>query len=85
MRACWPSSIRLPPSNLTGQQPVTPRALLSHTSGATDGFGFPGNALGGTLPSLVQILQVSRPPIGARLCSPDRPTSATSITAGVLW
>lgn len=33
---------RVPASELTRNQPVTPRALFSHTSGADDGFGFPG-------------------------------------------
>jgi CubicO group peptidase (beta-lactamase class C family) len=41
--------------------PVTPRALLSHTSGADDGFGFPGYHPAQLRPTLVQILAGEKP------------------------
>jgi CubicO group peptidase (beta-lactamase class C family) len=41
---------------LTGERPVTPRTLTSHTSGLGDGFGFPGYDPSDPLPSVVQIL-----------------------------
>jgi len=52
---------KIPKSELTQEQPVTPRSLLSHTSGADDGFGFPGYAPGAPLPSAVQVLNGEPP------------------------
>jgi CubicO group peptidase (beta-lactamase class C family) len=49
-------SWRLPASQLTGDNAVTPRALMSHTSGTGDGFGFPGYLPSTPLPTLPQIL-----------------------------
>ena len=54
-------SWQVPKTDLTRDQPVTPRSLFSHTSGADDGFGFPGYVPGTALPTLVQILN-GQPP-----------------------
>ena len=54
-------SWRVPVSDFTREQPVTPRSLVSHTSGANDGFGFPGYAPDAPLPSVVQILNGEPP------------------------
>jgi CubicO group peptidase (beta-lactamase class C family) len=55
------TSWRVPPGPLTREQPVTLRSLLSHTSGADDGFGFPGYAPEEPRPTLVQILDGAKP------------------------
>lgn len=54
-------SWQLPGGEFTKQRPLTPRALMSHTSGTGDGFGFPGYALNAPLPTLVQILDGQSP------------------------
>jgi len=54
-------SWRVPTSDLTSAQPVTLRSLLSHTSGAADGFGFPGYDPSEPRPTLVQILNGEKP------------------------
>jgi CubicO group peptidase (beta-lactamase class C family) len=41
----------------TRERPVTPRSLMSHTSGLGDGFGFPGYDPSEPLPTLVQIFE----------------------------
>jgi len=54
-------SWHVPESEFTREQPVTPRSLFSHTSGADDGFGFPGYAPGVPMPTIVQILNGEKP------------------------
>ena len=54
-------SWRVPATELTRDQPVTLRSLLSHTSGADDGFGFPGYEPTAPRPTLVQILNGESP------------------------
>jgi CubicO group peptidase (beta-lactamase class C family) len=55
-------SWRVPEGELTrGGQPVTLRSLLSHTSGADDGFGFPGYEPSEPRPTIVQLLDGETP------------------------
>ncbi len=54
-------SWRVPETELTRGHPVTPRSLFSHTSGADDGFGFPGYAPSADRPTVVQVLNGSAP------------------------
>lgn len=54
-------SWQVPRSEWTRTQAVTPRSLLSHTSGADDGFGFPGYKPGSPLPTAIQILDGKAP------------------------
>ena len=54
-------SWKLPDGEFTRGHPVTPRALLSHTSGLGDGFGFPGYHPSAPLPTVVEILNGSKP------------------------
>jgi CubicO group peptidase (beta-lactamase class C family) len=54
-------SWRVPESEWTRDQAVTLRSLLSHTSGADDGFGFPGYDPGQALPTLAQVVRGERP------------------------
>lgn len=49
-------SWKLPESQFTRERAVTPRMLMSHTSGTGDGFGFPGYSPNTALPTIVQIL-----------------------------
>ena len=50
------TSWKLTGGEFTKDRPVTPRTLLSHTSGLGDGFGFPGYDPSVRIPTVVQIL-----------------------------
>jgi CubicO group peptidase (beta-lactamase class C family) len=65
-------SWKLPTGDLTRSGPVTPRTLMSHTSGMGDAFGFPGYAPGAPLPKLPQILD-GVPPSNLRAVRLERP------------
>ncbi len=54
-------SWKLPGSPYGGGLAVTPRMLMSHTSGTGDGFGFPGYDPGAPLPTLPQIFDGAKP------------------------
>ncbi len=54
-------SWQIPPRPEHAANPVTPRALLSHTSGADDGFGFPGYDPEAPRPDVVGILNGASP------------------------
>ena len=54
-------SWKVPVNEFTREHPVTARALLSHTSGTGDGFGFPGYDPSQPRPTLVQILNGEKP------------------------
>ncbi|HSG00793.1 MAG TPA: serine hydrolase domain-containing protein, partial [Vicinamibacterales bacterium] len=54
-------SWKLDGGEFTRDGPVTPRTLTSHTSGLGDGFGFPGYAPDGPIPTVIQILNGEQP------------------------
>jgi CubicO group peptidase (beta-lactamase class C family) len=65
-------SWKLPGGEFTKSRPVTPRALMSHTSGTGDGFGFPGYAINAPLPTLQQIAD-GQPPSNRPQVRLERP------------
>lgn len=66
----------------TGFPPVTPRSLMSHTSGADDGFGFPGYDPAAPRPTLVQLLNGEKPSITGPVLFTRPPYKAYKYSGG---
>jgi CubicO group peptidase (beta-lactamase class C family) len=75
-------SWHVPASDLTRDGPVTPRSLFSHTSGADDGFGFPGYEPTAPRPTLVQILNGEAPSNVKKVLFARPPFSAYKYSGG---
>jgi CubicO group peptidase (beta-lactamase class C family) len=75
-------SWKLPPDEHTRERPVTLRALLSHTSGLGDGFGFPGYRPGDPVPSVVQILNGEKPSNTGKVLMERPPFTAAKYSGG---
>jgi CubicO group peptidase (beta-lactamase class C family) len=58
-------SWKLPDTEFSKDRPVTPRMLMSHTSGMGDGFGFPGYSPNTPLPTLTKMMDGLPPAIWA--------------------
>ena len=75
-------SWRIPMGEFAAGLPVTPRMLMSHTSGMGDAFGFPGYAPGAPLPTVPQILD-GQPPSNRRAVRLERtPFTAFEYSGG---
>ena len=55
------TSWKVPTNEFTRARDITPRMLMSHTSGTDDGFGFPGYHPSEPVPTLAQIMKGERP------------------------
>lgn len=75
---------RVPRGGAAGQQPVTPRTLMSHTSGADDGFGFPGYEPAAPRPTVVQILDGASPSNVGRVTFARPPYAAYKYSGGAV-
>jgi CubicO group peptidase (beta-lactamase class C family) len=75
-------SWKLPAGEFTRRQPVTPRALMSHTSGLGDGFGFPGYHPSAPRPTIVEILNGSKPSNVGPVVMEREPFSAAKYSGG---
>jgi CubicO group peptidase (beta-lactamase class C family) len=75
-------SWKLPASELTRVQPVTPRGLMSHTSGLGDGFGFPGYHPSAPRPTVIEILNGSKPSNVGPVLMERAPFTASKYSGG---
>ena len=77
-------SWKLPLGLFGAGRPVTPRMLMSHTSGTGDGFGFPGYAPGAALPTQQQLLDGKAPSVLGPVKMVRPPLSASQYSGGAV-
>lgn len=76
------ASWQVPEADYHPNNPVTIRALASHTSGFWDGFGFPGYPPETPLPTLVQIMEGEAPSNVGRVTFERQPYEVMKYSGG---
>jgi CubicO group peptidase (beta-lactamase class C family) len=77
-------SWKIPPSEYLRDRVVTPRELMSHTSGTDDGFGFPGYPPSAPRPTVVQILDGASPSNTGKVVWGRTPMSGYKYSGGAV-
>ncbi|MBC3873800.1 serine hydrolase domain-containing protein [Undibacterium flavidum] len=75
-------SLRIPANPAFPNQAITPRSLFSHTSGAADGFGFPGYEPDATLPTTEEILEGKLPSNVGKILFTEAPFQVSKYSGG---
>nr|WP_315483511.1 serine hydrolase domain-containing protein [uncultured Undibacterium sp.] len=75
-------SLKIPANPSFPNQVITPRALFSHSSGAADGFGFPGYEPNATLPTTEEILEGKPPSNVGKILFTEAPFQISKYSGG---
>ena len=75
-------TLRIPANPSFPNQVITARSLFSHTSGAADGFGFPGYEPDATLPTTEQILEGKPPSNVGKILFTQAPYQVSKYSGG---
>ena len=75
---------KVPGNPFVAGRPVTPRGLMSHTSGTGDGFGYPGYEPGTKLPTMVELMEGKPPSITGPVRLVRPPFDAAQYSGGAV-